>query len=162
MTVSAAYDLKLIVTETPALALDLAANPDIIHQITGFAGTLNASTSVTAAAVISDTITLTAGAHTIDLTAFTRTTLAAVDFTGTKVKLYKISTAAANTAVVTFATGAANGYALFGTAGTVILGPGECVYGYRAAQAATVSSTVKNIDVSSSDTDAIFSIVLVA
>lgn len=163
MTVSAQYDFKLIVTETPALALDLAANPDIIHQITGDSGTLNASSNVTAAAVISDAVTLSAGALTINLTSYSRTTLApAVDFTGTKVKLWKFKALSTNTQTVTISGGASNGYLLFGTAGNCILAPGEVRYGYAPATAPTVSSTLKNIDFASSQQDAGVSFILVA
>lgn len=162
MTVSAQYDLKLIVTETPALALDLAANPDIIHQITGLAGTLNASTSVTAGKVISDQVALSAGALTIDLTNYVRTTLAAVDFTGLKVKLWIFYADSTNASTVTIAGGASNGYLLFGTAGNCILAAGEARYGLCPATSPTVSSTLKNLDFSSSDTDAIVKCILVA
>lgn len=161
MTVSAQYDLKLIVTETPALALDLAANPDIIHQITGSHGTLNASGSVTATCVIDDQIGLTAGTYTLDVTAFVRTTLATVDATGLKLKLWKVKAASTNTDVVTIATGAATGYALFGTAGKLVLGPGEEAAGARGLNGVTVTSSLKNIDMTSPDADAIVQFIFV-
>lgn len=164
MAVTAKYHFKLDAEDAPALGYDLLTDPTGTHTIGSSSGSLTASTTPAVSAAWSDRITLTAGAATIDLTALTRGngTLAALSMSGLKVVLIKIFAATANTAVVKFTNGAANGYNIFGAAGgdvSVPAGGMLMFYGYTGL--AAVSATVKNIDVTSSDTDAIFDIIIV-
>lgn len=164
MAVTVSYNLFLRVTETLALAQDLAANPDQLLTLGDIKGTLTSSTSVPATKAWSDTRGLTAGTDSIDLTALTRgSDLSDVDFTGLKVQLLIIQTAAANTADVVFKDGASNAYLLFGDAsGQITLPAGTSAMFYLADKLADVSASVKQVDISSSDADAIYSMILVA
>ena len=65
MSVSAEYNLKCKVTDTPALSLDLASDPSFDHEISSSSGTLTASSTVPATTVWSDSRTLTAGRRAV-------------------------------------------------------------------------------------------------
>lgn len=150
-------------TETLDLLSDNFSDPDVGHTISGGARTIDAGSTVPATKAFSDEITLVAGAATIDLTAMVRTPLANVDFTGLKVQLVKFKAATANAAAVVIKPGASNAYNLFGDSdGQITLPASAESEQYWADQLADVSSTVKNVDLSSSDTDAIIEVVLVA
>lgn len=160
---SARFNLQLTVTETLDLQSDNFSDPDVGHTISGGVRTIDASSTVPATKTFSDKITLSAGAATIDLTALVRTPLAAVDFTGLKVQLVKFKAASANTAVVIVVPGASNAYNLFGDSDGQVTYPAEAEsLNYWADQLADVSSTVKNVDLSSTDLDAIIEVELVA
>lgn len=162
-SVSARYDLKLIAAETVDLALDQAANPTTDHKIDGVAGTIDANSAVPATKPWSDDVTLTAGAKTHDLTALSRPNLSEVNFTGLKVQLLKILTASTNTADITFADGAANPYFLFGDVnGQITMPAGTACLFYYADKLPDVSGAASEVDVSSSDVDAKYKIIMVA
>lgn len=162
-SVSARYDLKLIAAETVDLALDQAANPTTDHKIDGVSGTLDANSTVPATKTWSDDVTLTAGAKTHDLGALDRTSLGEVNFTGLKVQLLKILAADTNTETVTFADGAANPYFLFGDVnGQITLDAGMACLFYYNDKLPNVSVTASEVDVSSSDADAKYKIIMVA
>jgi len=163
MAVSAKYHLELTATETLALSLDNAANPDIVHKIDSSFGTIDADSTVPATKVFSDQITLSSGTSTLDLTGLSIATLDNVDMTGLKVQLFKVKAASTNSAVLTVADGATNGYSIFGdTSGQVSLDAGTEILVYVPDKLADVSSTVKTIDFTSSDVDAIYDVIIVA
>ncbi len=163
-TISAAYNLSLKVTDTPDFSLDLGSGGTLTHQITGGAGTLTASSAVPATKAWSDQVQLSSGTLTLDLTALSRgSVLSAVDFSGLKVQIIKLKAPTTNTADITVDVGAANGYELFlGASSQLDLGPGDSVLFKRTDNLADVAAGDKDIDLSSSDVDALLDIILVA
>lgn len=164
MSVEASYNLYLRVVETLALAQDLAVNPSQTLTLGDVKGTLTSSTTVPATKAWSDTRGLGDGADSIDLTALARgSDLSNVDFTGLKVQLVIIAAAAANTAGIVFKDGAANPYLLFGDAsGQVTLLPGTSCLLHWPDKLADVAAGAKEVDMTSTDLDAIYSMILVA
>jgi hypothetical protein len=166
MSVTLRHEAKFQADETPTLALDLVAtNPTIQHRVSYsgvLSGTLDASSTVAVDEVYSDTRALTAGAYTLNLAALTSTLATTKDFTGKKVKAILIAANSANTAGIVVKDGASNPYLIFATStGETTVYPGCYVQHTFGGNLAAVSSTVKNIDFSSSDTDAEFQIILV-
>lgn len=163
MSVEASYNLYLRIVETLALGEDLAANPSQVVTPGDIKGTLTASTTVPATEGWPDTRSLAAGADSIDLTALARGTLPTIDLTGLKVQLVIIRAAAANTAGILFKQGASNPYLLFGAASDQhTLLPGTAYYMYWADKLADVAAGAKEVDMTSTDLDAIYSMILVA
>jgi hypothetical protein len=163
MAITAKYALLLDVEETLAMGLDLADDPTAKHTIPGSFGSLVATTTVPATKVISDTRSLTAGADTIDLTNMGGPYNTTVTFAALKVQLLKIKADATNSDPIVFDKGASNGYELFGDAnGQITLDAGcEALFFFNESLA-DVSGSAKTIDVSSVDTNASYSIILVA
>ena len=165
MSVSALYVMKLLVTETPDLALDNATDVPFEHDIDVTNGTLDASSTVPATKAYSDTINLVAGGATIDLRTLVGPMASAVDFDGLKVQLVYITCPATNTGGVTFAVHGATGYNLFGTdnasAERVEVMPGGAVLMEHPNNTEDVDATHKQVAVTGTGTEA-FSILLVA
>jgi len=127
--------------------------------------TLNASSAAPVTKIYSDEITLTAGAATIDLTSLTGFAGTSATWAGLKVQAILISTNKNNTDAVTFAEGGTNGYAALGSGWTITLGASgksATALFYLNEGAPDVGASDKTIDVTSSDTDAKFRIVMVA
>lgn len=165
MSVTLRYDAKFHADEVPALAVDLApSNPTLPHRIaySGTNGTIDGTTTVAISDVYSDRRALVAGAYTLDLRALVSTLGVTKDFNGLKVKGIIIVASPSNTAGIIVKDGAANPYLIWGSAtGEVTVWPGfpiEQVFGNNLA---AVSATVKTIDFSSSDTVAVFEIIIV-
>lgn len=151
-TVSAAYELKLVTTETLDLGADHVPNPEIVHNLGSIVATLNASSTVPATKASSDTIALVAGVATIDLTALTGLYGASVDFTGLKVQAVMIINPAGNNAEgMEFAVAIANGYNLFGKdnadSDLVTVLPGDAYLVIHANTLEDVDATHKDITV---------------
>lgn len=163
MAVSAAINLALQATEDIDLGLDNVDNPTVVHQVAGGSKTLNASSTPAATKAWSDQRQLSGGSDSIDLTALANGNLANIDFTGLKVQVIKIVAAEANTAAITIADGATNGYHVFGDgSGQINLVAGGQALIYVPEGLPDVGASAKTIDVTSSDTDAIYDIVLIA
>jgi hypothetical protein len=91
-------------------------------------------------------VALTAGAYKIDLSALTGTNGIAVNGNGLKVQVFKIKNT--GTAAMTFTEGAANGYALLGSAWSLILLAGqEMLLQLNDASPDIVTDTDDEIDV---------------
>lgn len=165
-TQTAKYDFGLTVEEVKDMGLDLAANPTMTHTLGSHAATLTASTTPPVTKTYSDTIPLVAGAYTIDLQALPGPQSTTIDFSGLKIQLIKITTPSTNTAEVTFDVGASNGYNLFGatnaTDESVSLPPGSVQQFKFTDTLEDVADAKSEVDVSSSDLDATFDIILVA
>jgi hypothetical protein len=166
MTVSAVYNLGLEVSETYATSLDLAtpATQAVAHAISGSTGTMNAASTVPATKVASDSIALTGGALTLDLTALVGAAGAAVTFLGLKVQLAKFKNPSTNTGTLVITAGAANGYNIFGDAdGSVTLGIGAEVLMMCPDTLDAVAGADLGIDITSAaDADATLQYLLVA
>ena len=107
--------------------------------------------------------TLSGGVATIDLTALVGPYASAVTFSGLKLRFFQILNPAGNSALLTVAPGASDGYLLYGDAsGQVSLGLGRSDLTYGADSMPTVGPTAKDIDLSSTDQDAAFEILLAA
>ena len=162
---SAAYDLKLTVTETIDVGLDLASNKEHQHKITSPAasGTLTSSTTVPVTKTFSDTFTLSSGSSTLDLTALVRDNLPNVDMTGLKVQLFKVACPSTNTAAVVVADGSSNGYEVYGDAnGQVTVHQGGQDLRFVPDKLDDVAAADKTIDFTSADTDATVSVIICA
>jgi hypothetical protein len=169
MSVTAIYDLKLLVEEVLSVSQDLADDPQLDHEpSTAIAGILTASTKTPASKVWSDTRSLVAGADTFDLTSLTGPNGTSIDFTGLKVCLIFIAADKDNTEPIKFDVGAANGYNLFGAATSEIsLDANTGDYGagvlmFCPETLPDVAAGAKNIDVTSAEADGSYSIILVA
>jgi len=166
--VRAEYDFKLRVLDTPSLAIDGLTVPPLFYETdTATDAVLDSTTSPPATIQWQDTRTLTASADTIDLTALTEGGLsAAKDCTGLRVRLVKIYASVNNTASIAVEDASSNGYRIFGSsAGRVDIPVGGIVMFYchnGDASVPIISSTAKNIGVSSSDADASYEIQIVA
>lgn len=160
------FDFKLKVTETIPLGLDAVTDQPFIEQIdtTNSSGTKTPTTSVPCTQRWADTVSLSGGTVTIDLTALSNGNLPTKDFTGLTVQFIKVRNPSTNANNITVADGAANGYLIFGDAsGQVTIPPGMTVmFGAVATEGlAAVSATVKNITVTGTGSQA-FDIQIVA
>jgi len=114
----------------------------------------------------SDTVDLSGGAATIDLTALARQApLEDVDFAGSKIVYAAFAGAAANSNGIEVSPGASNGYAIFGTADDQItVYPGQiCEYGsmVQADLAAVVAATNDEIDFTGTGTEQVHVLLIV-
>jgi hypothetical protein len=125
---------------------------------------MNAASTVPATKVASDSIALTAGTLTLDLTALVGAAGAAVTFTGLKVQLAKFKNPSTNTGTLVITVGAANGYNIFGdAAGSVTLGIGAEVLMMCPDTLDAVGVADLGIDITSAaDADATLQYILVA
>lgn len=157
------YDFKLKVTETLDVGVDGVTNLDHTLQIAGSSGSLSPTSTVPATKAWKDQGALTAGAATIDLTALARDNLPTIDMTGLKVQLVHIVNASTNSAALTVVDGASNGYNLFGDAsGQVTIPVGGQLLWFGNENLDAVATADAEIDLSSSDTDATYDILIVA
>lgn len=166
MAFSAQLKSELTVVETvPSAATPFAAeaNRNVIHDQLNETVNLNSGSTPAATAVAAFQKALTAGAATIDLTALplTGATSQTQSFNGLKLRAAKFRNPSSNSGAITIQTGASNGYAPFGTAGVVVLSPGQSALVNYESDAAAVSSTVKNIGLSGTGTEAL-DVILVA
>ena len=151
------FDFKLKVTETIALGLDGVTDQAFVAQIGTdvSSGTKTPTSAVPCTQRWEDTISLVAGAHTIDLTALPNGNLANKDFTGLTVQFIKVINPSTNANSITVKDGATNGYLIYGdTSGQVTIAPGMMNF-HGAAETeglAAVSATVKTIDITGTGT----------
>jgi hypothetical protein len=159
MAVQSTYRSDITVQETLATDVEAASAPTIIHSGFNTKQILNATSSPAVTKQIQRTLSMTAGALTINLASLTGTNGLAVDFTGLKVQHFKFINPGANP--ITFTFGASNPYLLLGSGWKIIVPAGGEVAGKLNDQPPDVDSTHKNIDVSGTGTDS-FNIILVA
>jgi hypothetical protein len=157
--------LKCLVTETPALGLDNADDVPFDHDIGVTNGTLNASSTVPATKVASDTAALAAGSGSLDLTSLTGPIASSVTFSGLKIQLVYITCPSTNSGGITFDVAGANGYNLFGADNasdeSVEILPGGAVLMYHPNNAEDVDATHKAITLTGTGTDS-YSYILTA
>lgn len=165
--VTAHYDIKLEVEETLAISQDLATDETTFTHKTTLTtrDTLNASSTPAATKTFSDSLNLSAGAATLDLTSLTGPSAVTVDFTGLKVHLVKLACPTTNTVGITVDRGASNAYNLFGednsSAEQVEVLPGCSMMFYMNDKTADVSASVKDVQFAGTGTESI-EIILVA
>lgn len=103
----------LYAKETIVSGSDTNPDTDLVHDISNYPTNYNA-TDHPGLTIWSDTVTLTAGALTLDLTALTRTGLSTVDMTGKRLLAVKFAALSTNTDPVTIVPGATNSYSSLG------------------------------------------------
>ena len=164
-SVSAQYDLVLKVTVTQAHGDQNVTNvPVVVHSLGTIGDTLTANSAVPATEDYTETITLTAGAATIDFSALDQGDLTDIDVAAAALKpqLVIFEAAAANTAGVVIVDGAANGFNIWGDAnGSVTVLPGCANLAFWNDKLDDAGATDKTIDLSSSDVDAIIKVIIV-
>ncbi len=100
------------------------------------------------------TVTLSAGAGALDLTACAGgTNGTTVDFTGAKLCAVLIVAPATNAAAITITPGVSNGYNLFGASCSYTLAPGDSVLAFFNASTPAVGSTHKALAFAGTGTD---------
>lgn len=163
MPVTANYDLKLQVFETPDASID-SPDPQINwHELEpDIKATLDAASSLPVSKAWADKRTLTAGVDTIDLTSLTGPFASSIDLTGLRVQIMRITADKSNSEDLVVKFGASNPYPIFGAAGTVNIPPGGALLMLFNAKLALVAASVKDIDVSSADATAVYRVVLAA
>jgi hypothetical protein len=148
MSVTVNYAATLTVAEVPARNTGSApANTGTItHTSDNQAHTLSAGTTPPATDVAAFTLTLTAGAATIDLRALTGTNGAVVDGNGLKVQSVQIKNNGAN--LMTFKVGATNGHTgIFGATTGLPVQPGGEVLLFSNDNGDDIDATHRNWDV---------------
>jgi hypothetical protein len=158
--VTAHYDMLLDVDETVAQSLDFAADEKITHKIDqSTRGTLNASTTPAASETSSDSINLSGGGGTLDLTDLTGPAGNAVTFDGLKVQLLKFACPSTNTAPILIEKGDSNAYNLFGqdngSSETIEVLPGGWYGIGHNGQSEEVDATHKNVKFTGTGTETI-------
>ena len=153
MSVTARVKQQLTVTETLETGVDAAANPNIVHDQFNVNETLNATSTVPATTVAADTIALSSGALTIDLTSLNGTNGVSVDGSGLNVQAVLLSNASGNTGAMTFVEGATNGHPLFGASFSIVLQPGDSILAYFPDSGTAIGSSNKTIDVTGTGTE---------
>jgi archaellin len=156
MAVTTSWAMKIDTTETLTSRVDGAVSPSIDQRamsapVSGQTSVLTSTSTPAATKCSYNTLSLTAGAKTIDLTSIPTVTSATDTMTGLKVQLCKIKNNGAN--AMTFTFGASNGYLLLGTAWKIILPAGAEVMFNGNNGAAAIDGTHKTIDVSGTGTD---------
>ncbi len=107
--------------------------------------TLNATSTPPATDAYKGTFALSGGALTLDLTALVEAGLPTLDMTGLKLQTIKVINAVGN-GPLTVSEGAANGYPVYGAAGSVILPAGASNQQDYADNAADVATADADID----------------
>lgn len=107
---------------------------------------LTGSSSPDATVVYKGTVTLTAGAATLDLTALTDSSGATIATTGLKVRAIKVKPTGTNANAITLSEGASNGYELFGDGWKVAVQATSHFLAYLGATAPDVATGAKTID----------------
>lgn len=165
MATQATAEVKLQFLETTT-ANELLVNNNLLHKFEELVK-LTSSTTPAITKVYAQQLALTAGAATVNLTALTDGLGAAMTMVGLKVQFVAFAnkpvSGAANTDTLNVKIGGTDGYAIFGDAAseiTLAIG-GWCVF-YNPEGCPDVATDVDQIDVSSSDTDADFIVMIAA
>ena len=159
--VTAKFDLRITADETLALGLDNVTDTPFEHTLGVDNGKLTATTTPAATKVFSDTINLSSGSATLDLTSLAGPASTTVTFSGLKVQLVKLKCPLTNTAGITVdAKDATTGYNLFGATNAVTTEKIEFMPGMVASintndQLQDVDSTHKDLTLTGTGTESI-------
>lgn len=153
MAISVLAKLNVTTTET-LTGDDLNADSQLLHSGYDVNRTLTASTTPDATKAAYQTVAMTAGAATIDLTSLLLNAVA-VTFSGLKPRVVLVTAIAANSGNVTVAKGASNGYDGMGGSFSVTLEPGQSFAFDFAAAGNAVGGSNKTLDLSGSGTDGV-------
>lgn len=155
-----------------AIVTSSNVSPDtyLTHDIANYP-TNYAESSFPGLTLWSNTVTLTAGALTLDLTALTRTGLSTVNLNGKRILAVKIAALSTNTQPVTIVPGASNGYTQLGLGARVGVSAGAAASPatekpdevlIHCPSATAVDSTHKTLDLASAMATASVSIEILA
>ena len=169
----AEFNVWLKVIELTDLAIPTTDDPTIVHKISRHAADRDTKepelfyspiTTPDITKVWGDTIILSGGSFTFDLTDLDGGNLPNIDMSGLKVRLIKISTHPNNSAKIVIKTGATNGYELFGGDGVdnglIVLSASETAMFVFLDSLELVAAGVKEVDCTSADLDAQFDIII--
>ena len=131
---------------------DVPAGSQIIHNQYDDNITLTASSTPNITGAAFETIAMSAGSTSIDLTSLLLNGTA-VSFSGKKLRTLKIKALPGNGANITIVKGASNGYTGLGSSFNIVLKPGQAFEFYDAGAGTAVSSSVKTLDVTGAGTD---------
>lgn len=162
MTVSATYSAILSIRETltdnvPAAS---AANRLVVHNQFNKTSTIDGDTTPEVTLVASFEVALTAGTATIDLEALVGTNDIAVVGTGLRVQALRFVNKAANSAPVSIADGAVDGYDGLGTGFFLELPPDGNALIETQDGGTDIDSGNANLDLASTDVDAIVEVTI--
>jgi hypothetical protein len=157
MSTTGSVNINLSVTETLALNSGAATDPKIQHGISNQAVNYGPTTTIVPTKVWSGTVSLSSGALTLDMTALARSPLATVDLTGLEILAVHAKAVDTNSAFVTMAPGASNGYSSLGL-GVKLPASNEVLFHCPAGVA--VDSTHKTLDFASTHLTAQMEIVI--
>lgn len=149
MALSTQIQLKVTTTET-LTGDDLIANSQLIHSGYDTDTTLTGSTTPDVTKAAYQTVALSGGAATVDLTSLLLNGQA-VTLDGLQPRAFHFKNTGA--ADMTIAKGASNGFTGLGASFSVTLKTGQEVAFYLSTNATAVSSTVKTLDLSGTGTD---------
>lgn len=156
MSVNATVSMGLTVRETLETNVPAAESPVVTHNQFNFTGTLKSDTSVPATKTVADSVALTAGAATLDLTDLEGTNGATVDATGLKLQAIMLHNPITNTGNMIVKPGASNPYDFFGDAdGQITLKPGDRVLKYSPDKVEDVDGTHCEIDIAGTGTESL-------
>lgn len=152
----------LTADETLTLGLDLATDPTFPHKFGNTKLTLNASSTPAVSKVFSDTVSLSSGTVTLDLTSLAGPNSTTIDGTGLKVQAIEIANPSTNTAAVVVAPASSNGYNLAGDGSEQItVADGGRVGMYMPEGSPDIGASAKDIDITSTDQDASVNVIIV-
>lgn len=162
MSVKANVNIALNITEVIELDSSAAQNPTVPHGIqatTKSPYNYKGDTTIAATKAWSQTVTLTAGAATLDLTALARTGLPTVDLTGLEILSIMFRAASTNTSAITIVPGASNGYTALGLGVSL---KADCEVLFHIPTGTAVDSTHKTLDLASGMATASVDIIILA
>jgi len=155
MSVKLTYTTALTVAEVLAANTVSAAEAQrtVTHSLLNKSAVFTGTSDVPVSKVAAFEKALVAGAGSIDLTALVGTNGAAVDGTGLKVQAIKVIADADNSAAITLADGASNGYELLGASWTIKLKAGQEIVIFGNEETPDIGGTAKVIDLTGTGTD---------
>lgn len=152
---SIAVEIKAQVTTTETLTGDdLIADTQIVHSGYDVSRSLTASTTPDATKCSYQTVAMTLGAATVDLTSLLLNGVA-VTLTALKPRVVRVTALVANSGSVTVAKGASNGYDGMGSAFSVTLEPGQSFMFEFYTTGNAVGGSNKTLDLTGSGTDGV-------
>lgn len=152
MAATLTYSTNFKVVETLEANVQAASstNSRVTHDQFNTSVTLNAASTPAITKTANYELALSAGAVSVDLTALKaagQATAGTIDGTGLKVQAVRLKNKSTNANNMTFAEGATNGYALFGTGWTITLPPGGEVTAYLPEGSPDVAAGDRVIDI---------------
>lgn len=152
MSVDATLTLKFDIRETLSTGVSGASNPVITHDAYAFAERFTSATTPDIESTVVKSLSLTAGAYTLDLTTATGTNGATVDASGKKIRAIKITNSSASN-TLTVAKGASNGHTGLGSAFSVVLPANGIIALYMGSGGADVGASDKTLDFAGTGTN---------
>lgn len=148
MSVSLTHKMIHNLRETRTLSGASDDRFDVLYDQFNVDKVLDADSTPAITKGFADTLTLSTGTLTLDLTSLADGDFATKTFNGLKLVTLHVKNPSTNANDITLAEGASNGYPLFGAGWTITLRPGEAFSWESAGDAPAVGSGDKEIDIS--------------